>query len=32
MLSQIVIPAMILGGNPDCNLLKSWMPDRNIRA
>jgi hypothetical protein len=32
MLSQFVIPAAILGGNPGSNCLKSWMPDKGIRA
>jgi len=32
MLSQIVIPEAILIGNPGCNTLKSWMPDKVIRA
>ena len=27
-----VIPATLLGGNPACNCLKSWMPDKSIRA
>jgi hypothetical protein len=27
-----VIPATLLGGNPVCNSLKSWMPDKSIRA
>ncbi len=31
-LSQVVIPEAILIGNPDCNPLKSWMPDKVIRA
>ena len=30
--SQIVIPAVLLSGNPGFNSLKSWMPDRGIRA
>ena len=30
--SQIVIPEAILIGNPDCNSLKSWMPDKVTRA
>jgi hypothetical protein len=32
LLSQFVIPVAILGGNPDFNCLKSWMPDKGIRA
>ena len=32
MLSQIVIPEAILIGNPDCNPMKSWLPDKVIRA
>jgi len=27
-----VIPEAVLVGNPICNKLKSWMPDKNIRA
>jgi len=30
--SQIVIPEAIQIGNPVCNQLKSWMPDRDVRA
>ena len=32
MHSQLVIPAAILSGNPGSNSLKSWMPDKDIRA
>jgi len=28
--SQIVIPEAILIGNPGCNSLKLWMPDKVI--
>jgi hypothetical protein len=29
---NFVIPATLLGGNPARNCLKSWMPDKSIRA
>lgn len=32
MLSQFVIPAVILGRNSVFKLLKSWIPDRSIRG
>jgi hypothetical protein len=31
MPSQFVIPEPILIGNPVCKLLKSWIPDKDIR-
>jgi len=30
--SVFVIPETVLIGNPACNELKSWMPDKSIRA
>jgi hypothetical protein len=32
MPSQFVIPETVLIGNPVFNLLKSWIPERNIRV
>jgi hypothetical protein len=32
MVSQKVIPEVLLVGNLACKVLKSWMPDKNIRA
>jgi hypothetical protein len=32
MPSQFVIPEAILIGNPVCKLLKSWIPDKDIRG